>query len=124
MPSSSVIDVNSPVGVVLSGWSTLVVEGVADGDDAVLVSARTRGGPVCGTPTEKFYGFHARTLADVPVDGRRVRVSVRLRRLVCHVPECPRQTLHGQVPRTMERHQRRTNRLAAQLGAVINELAG
>ncbi|MFE2061086.1 transposase family protein [Streptomyces sp. NPDC059467] len=108
--------------------SALAVEDVADGGDVVLVSARTRGGPVpcpaCGTPTEKIHGFHTRTLADVPVDGRRARVSVRLRRLVCQVLGCPRQTFREQVPGVVERHQRRTNRFAAQLGAVVKELAG
>ena len=121
-------DVNSLVGTVFSGLSPLAVEDVADGGDVVLVSARTRGGPVpcpaCGTPTEKIHGFHTRTLADVPVDGRRVRVSVRLRRLVCPVLDCPRQTFREQVPGVVERHQRRTNRFASQLGAVVKELAG
>ncbi|MFF3517630.1 transposase family protein, partial [Streptomyces sp. NPDC002573] len=111
-----------------SGLSALAVEGVVDDGDAVLVSARTQGGPVscpaCGTPTEKVHGFHTRTLADVPVDGRRVRISVRLRRLVCRVRDCPRQTFREQVPGTVERHQRRTNRLTAQLEAVVKELAG
>ncbi|MFE7216447.1 hypothetical protein ACFU93_42745 [Streptomyces sp. NPDC057611] len=42
------------MGAVLSGLSALVVEDVADGGDAVAVSARTRDVavpcPVCGTP--------------------------------------------------------------------------
>ncbi|MEE1813399.1 hypothetical protein PUR32_46660 [Streptomyces sp. BE133] len=37
-------------------------------------------------------------LADVPVDGRRIAVSVRVRRLVCPVLDCPRQTFREQVP--------------------------
>ncbi|MER6076482.1 hypothetical protein ABT187_48960 [Streptomyces sp. NPDC001817] len=50
--------------------------------------------------------FHGRTLTDVPVDGRRVVVSVRLRRLVCPEPGCPRQTFREQVPGLVERYQR------------------
>ena len=119
---------NSLFGIVFSGLSALAVEDAADGGDVVLVSARTRGGPVpcpaCGTPTEKVHGFHTRTLADVPVDGRQVRVCVRLRRLACPVLDCPRQTFREQVPGVVERHQRRTNRFATQLGAVVKELAG
>lgn len=124
----AVLDVNFLVGTVFSGLSALVVEDVADGGEVILVSARTRAGPMpcpaCGTPTGKVHGFHTRTLADVPVDGRRVRVLVRLRRLVCPVLDCPRQTFREQVPGVMERHQRRTNRLTAQLGTVVRELAG
>jgi hypothetical protein len=33
----------------------------------------------------RVHGFHGRTVADVPVDGRRVVVSVQVRRLVCMV---------------------------------------
>jgi hypothetical protein len=43
--------------------------------------ARTRGGAAacvgCGTETGRVHGYHERTAADVPVDGRRVVVKVR-----------------------------------------------
>lgn len=45
-----------------------------------------------------MHGFHGRVLADVPVDGRRIAVSVRARRLVCPVLDCPRQTFREQAP--------------------------
>ncbi|GAA2632715.1 ISL3 family transposase [Streptomyces vastus] len=51
-------------------------------------------------------------------------VSVQVRRLVCPVLGCPRQTFREQVPGLLERYQRRTNRLAGQLGSVVKELAG
>ena len=57
-------------------------------------------------------------MADLPVDGRRVVVSVRVRRLARPVLVCPRQTLREQVPGLLERYQRRTTRLAGQLGYV------
>jgi transposase len=122
------VDVNSLVATVFSGLSALVVEDVADEVEVIRVVARTRGGPVpcpaCGTLTSKVHGFHGRTLMDVPVDGRRVVVSVRLRRLVCPVLGCPRQTFREQVPGLVERYQRRTTRLDGQLGSVVKELAG
>jgi transposase len=43
---------------------------------------------------------------------------------VCPVLGCPRQTFREQVPGIVERYQRRTNRLADQLGFVVKELAG
>ncbi|WP_436847936.1 ISL3 family transposase, partial [Streptomyces coeruleorubidus] len=121
-------DVNELVGVVSSGLSALVVEGVTDEGEVIRVSARTRDDPVpcpvCGQPTGRVHGFHGRVVADVPVDGRRVVASVRVRRLVCPVLGCPRQTFREQVPGVVERYQRRTNRLADQLGSVVKELAG
>ncbi|MFI1735591.1 ISL3 family transposase, partial [Streptomyces acidicola] len=111
-----------------SGLSALVVEGVTDEGEVIRVSARTRDDPVacpvCGQPTGRVHGFHGRVVADVPVDGRRVVVSVRIRRLVCPVLGCPRQTFREQVPGVVSRYQRRTNRLADQLGFVVKELAG
>ncbi|MFF4668178.1 ISL3 family transposase [Streptomyces sp. NPDC001282] len=111
-----------------SGLSALVVEGVTGGFGVIRVTARTREGPVpcpvCGTPTGRVHGFHHRTVADVPVDGRRVVVLARLRRLVCPALGCSRQTFREQVPGIVERYQRRTTRLADQLGSVVKELSG
>lgn len=59
----------------------------------------------------RVHGFHGRVVADAPVDGRRVVVSVRVRRLVCLVLGYPRQTFREQVPGVVERYQRRTSRL-------------
>ncbi|MET7519651.1 ISL3 family transposase, partial [Streptomyces sp. NPDC005480] len=111
-----------------SGLSALVIEGVTGEGEVIRVSARTRDDPVpcpaCGTRTARVHGFHGRVLADVPVDGRRIAVSVRVRRLVCPVLDCPRQTFREQVPGVVERYQRRTNRLTNQLNSVVKELAG
>lgn len=65
-----------------------------------------------------------RTVADVSVDGRRVMVPVRVRRLACPAWGCSLQTFREQVPGLLERYQRRTSRLADQLGSVVKELAG
>ncbi|MGW7587457.1 ISL3 family transposase [Kitasatospora sp. NPDC054768] len=121
-------DANALVGTVFSGLSPLVIEDVVDEGAAIRVVARTMDGPVpcpvCGAPTDRVHGFHHRTVADVPADGRRVLVVVRVRRLACPVLGCRRQTFREQVPQLLERYQRRTSRLASQLGAVVKELAG
>ncbi|MFJ7098195.1 transposase family protein [Streptomyces mirabilis] len=75
--------------------------------------------PKCGTPTTRAHGFHERTVADLPVNGRRAVVSVRVRHLVC-----PRQAFRKQVPGLLDRYQRRTTRITGQLGHVVKELAG
>ncbi len=114
--------------MVFSGLSALVIEGVTGEGEVIRVSARTRDDPVpcpaCGTRTARVHGFHGRVLADVPVDGRQIVASVRVRRLVCPVLDCPRQTFREQVPGVVERYQRRTNRLTSQLDSVVQELAG
>ncbi|WP_405777799.1 ISL3 family transposase [Streptomyces sp. NBC_01538] len=111
-----------------SGLSVLVVEDVEDCGDAVVVTARTRDAavpcPVCRTLTAKVHGYHRRTVTDVPVDGRSVIVHLRARRLVCPVLGCRRQTFREQIPGLLERHQRRTVRLAWQISQVARELCG
>jgi transposase len=89
-------------GVMFSGLSALSVDGVEDAGDVVVVRASTRGGvvacPVCGPLTGRVHAFHERVVADVPVDGRRVSVRLRVRRMLCPVTECARRTFREQVP--------------------------
>lgn len=104
------------------------VEGVQDAGDVIVVRASTRGEevscPTCGTPTRRVHAFHERIPADVPVDGRRVLVRLRIRRMRCPVSECARRTFREQVPGLVERYQRRTVRLGDQVRGVVRELAG
>src|SRR5690348_11196021 len=115
-------------GTVFSGLSVLVIEDVEDLGEAILVQARTRDEavacPRCGTETARVHGYHERTAADVPVDGRCVRVRVRVRRMRCPVLDCKVQTFREQVPGVLDRYQRRISRLADQVSAVARELAG
>lgn len=121
------MDVNELVQTVFSGLSPLVMEDVADEGERIVVRARTPLDtavcPVCGASSGQVHGYHWRTVADVPVDGRRVVVRVRVRRLVCPTRGC-RHTFREQVPGVLERYQRRTARLTRQVKAVVKELAG
>jgi transposase len=116
------------VGLVFSGLSALVIEDVGEDAGTIVVRASTRAGPVacpvCGTETGRVHGYVDRQVADVPVDGRRVLVHVRTRRMRCGQLGCPRQTFREQQAGLLERYQRRTVRLTAQVGAVARELAG
>ena len=122
------IDVTEHMGFVFSGLSALVIEDVEDAGEVIVVRARTRDGavacPGCGAETARVHGYHERTAADVPVDGRRVVVRVRVRRIRCPVLGCQVQTFREQVPGVLERYQRRISRLTAQVSAVARELAG
>jgi transposase len=120
-------DVNELLDVVFSGLFPLVIEAVVDEGDRIVVHARTphetAACPSCGAATGRVHGYHERRVADVPVDARRVVIRVRVRRLVCPTRGC-RQTFREQLPGVLDRYQRRTSRLAAQIGAVVTELAG
>ncbi len=119
--------INDLVELVFSGLSPLVIEDVVDQGELIEVRARTPNGPAacpgCGTQAMKVHGYQWRTVADVPIDARRVVVGVRVRRLVCPIRSCV-QTFREQLPGVLERYQRRTPRLTSQIGAVVRELAG
>jgi hypothetical protein len=118
-------DLNDLVSTVFSGLSPLVIEDVTDEGDRIVVGARTPSGeavcPGCGASSGRVHGYHWRTVSDVPVDGRRVVVLVRLRRLVCPTRGC-RHTFREQVPGVLERYQRCTTRLLGHVTSVVKEL--
>jgi zinc-finger of transposase IS204/IS1001/IS1096/IS1165/Transposase len=122
------IVVTELVRTVFSGLSALVIDDVEDAGEVIVVRAGTRGGavacPGCGAETSRVHGYHERTAADVPVDGRRVLVKVRVRRMRCPALDCKTQTFREQVSGVLERYQRRISRLTAQVSAVARELAG
>jgi len=122
------IDVTELMRIVFSGLSALVIDDIEDAGEVIVVRARTRGGavacPGCGAETSRVHGYHERTAADVPVDGRRVLVKVRVRRMRCPALGCKVQTFREQVSGVLERYQRRISRLTAQVSAVARELAG
>ena len=63
-------------GLCSRGLSSLVIEGVEDAGDTIVVRARTRSEPVAcpgrGTETSRVHGYHERAPADPSVHGRRV----------------------------------------------------
>jgi len=122
------IDVTELMEVVFSGLSALVIEDVEDAGGVIVVRARTRDQavacPGCGGETARVHGYYERMAAGVPVNGRRVVVRVRVRRMRCPVLGCQVQTFREQVPGILERYQRRITRLTAQVSAVARELAG
>lgn len=116
------------MSTVFSGLSPLVIDEIVDQGTWVEVRARTPGGPTpcpeCGVVTARVHSYEQRTVADVPLDARRLVIAVSVRRLKCGRAECARQTFREQLPGVLERYQRRTPRLAGQIGAVARELAG
>jgi transposase len=115
------------VPLLFSGLSPLVIDEIEAEGEVIRVRAHTPDGPVvcpgCGAETGRVHGYHERTVRDVPIDARQVVVRVRVRRLMCSTLGC-RKTFREQVPGVLQRYQRRTPRLASQIGAVVRELAG
>jgi transposase len=113
--------------MIFLGLLPLAVEEIADEGGLIRVRARTPAGsipcPDCGTNSARVHGYHERLVDDVALDARRVVIVVRVRRLVCATDGC-RRTFREQVPGVLERYQRRTTRLAGQIGVVVSELAG
>jgi transposase len=48
--------------------------------------------PSCGAESDQVHGHYQRSPLDLPWRGQPVRVSLRVRRFRCLVPECERQT--------------------------------
>ncbi|WP_442810853.1 transposase family protein [Streptomyces sp. Wh19] len=70
------------------------VEEVALTDTEVRLAVRSQAAsaacPDCGRRSSKVHCYHPRALADRPVAGKRVRLELRARRLVCGNDQCDR----------------------------------
>ncbi|MEE1836284.1 ISL3 family transposase [Streptomyces sp. SP17KL33] len=80
--------------------------------------------PGCGWRSSRVHCYYQRCLADRPVAGRRARLDLRARRLVCDNGSCGRRTFAEQIPDLTRRHARRTNALTAQLTDIALFLGG
>jgi transposase len=67
--------------------------------------------PACLNRSDSVHGTYERHLADLPCQGRSVGLCVRLRRLRCRNPACPRQTFSETPPDVAAPHARRSRRL-------------
>jgi len=70
-----------------------VEEAVSEGSE-LLIDVRpvttTSACPGCGKPSERVHSRYSRSLADLPVAGRRVRLIARVRRFYCDTVLCGR----------------------------------
>jgi transposase len=82
------------------------------------------GCPVCQRPSHRRHGFYERTLADLPWQGRPVRLRVRVRRLWCANPACPRRTFSEPLPTVTAAYARRSQRLGEVHGHLGFALGG
>ena len=91
----------------------------------VLASTQpTRCCPVCSQPSTRVPSRYTRTLADLPCQGRLVRLQIEVRRFRCVEPTCRRATFAEQWPGLAAAYARRTSRQAEALCEVAFALGG
>lgn len=104
------------------------VESVDVTDAVVRVEARAMARraarPGCGCWSSRIHGSYLRFPRDLPMSGKLVVVSLRVRRFVCAEGSCPRKTFTEQVPGLTCRFARRTARPRLAFVSVGLALAG
>ncbi|MEV7782767.1 transposase family protein [Kitasatospora sp. NPDC088351] len=80
--------------------------------------------PGCGGWSTRVHSSYLRFPVDGPVGGRRVRLSLRVRRFVCGNSSCGRRTFVEQMEGLTRRHGRWTEPLRSTLAAVGLAMAG
>lgn len=80
--------------------------------------------PLCHRQTARVHSRYTRTLADLPWGLYAVRVQLRVRKLFCDHPTCPRQIFTERLPTVAAPWARRTLRLAQLLRAYGVALGG
>lgn len=109
----------------------LVVDSVEVDGEAVRIEARSERGdvlcPACGSVGTRVHSTYWRRLADRPLGGRRVVLSLLVRRFFCDNAACCRRTFVEQIESLTRRHARRTQavgRMLQALGLAVGGRAG
>jgi transposase len=80
--------------------------------------------PECTHPSIRIRGRYTRTLADLPCQGRAMRVRLEVRRFICATRGCPRTTFAECFPTLTRAYARRTLRQADALVEVAFAVGG
>jgi transposase len=80
--------------------------------------------PVCGHPSVSVHSRYERTLADLPVQGLRLRFCLGVRRFYCRVRDCARQVFCERLEGFARPYARQTERLNACLQLIAYALGG
>jgi transposase len=75
--------------------------------------------PSCGVESTHVHSHYVRSLRDLPVLGRPVRLTILARRFRCLVSECRRKTFSERLEGMAQQHAQRTDRLTATLQSLI-----
>ena len=98
------------------------VEGVqiAPAGVTFTVASRQSSGccPSCQSPSSRVHSTYERTVDDLPMHGRRVRLRLKVRRFFCDRSTCDQQTFAERFDAVAEAHARKTRRLVGALYEV------
>jgi transposase len=120
--------VRDAVERLLPHLSGIEIDDVVDAGCDYVVAAQVRGGeagcPSCESPSSRVHSRYRRTVADVPVAGRPVRIMLWVRRFFCDNAACGARTFVEQVSGLTRRWSRVSEELRRMLNAVGLALAG
>ncbi|WP_192349027.1 transposase family protein [Algoriphagus sp. Y33] len=80
--------------------------------------------PCCGKRSKSVHGFYDRSLADLPVSGREVKVILRVRKLFCKNRKCSRKVFTERFVDQIKPYGRCFSRSAGLVRSVGTELGG
>ncbi|MEI6046930.1 MAG: ISL3 family transposase [Chloroflexota bacterium] len=83
--------------------------------------------PLCAMPAHRIQSHYMRTLADLPLSGRRLQLQLLITRFYCDNPVCLRRIFAERFPTLTVPYAQRTNRLShnlLQIGLVLGGEAG
>jgi transposase len=111
--------------------TSLRIEGLAIDPDCITLSVvshrRSARCPLSGDGSRRVHSRYHRTLADLPISGRRVLLRVHVRRFRCLTASCPRQIFAERLPDLAAPFARRSQPLQdalAQIGFALGGEAG
>ena len=90
----------------------------------VISTQNTRACPLCGHLSTHVHSRYQRTLADLPVQGLRLRFCLGVRRFYCRVRDCARQVFCERLDGLARSYARQTQRLVACFELIAQALGG
>ena len=80
--------------------------------------------PLCGHRSQRLHSHYRRTVADRPISGRVVVLSIRVRRFVCRTASCPRRIFAERLPNLVAPYAQRSYGLTAALQDIGVAMGG
>ena len=81
----------------------------------IFCSEETSLCPHCHTPSQRIHSHYGRTVADLPVSGRQVKLLLKIRKFICSNSACEHKIFTERLDELVKSHARMTKRLAETL---------
>ena len=111
----------------LPDTSALGLRGIEQDSDSWVVEANApaiAACPDCGVSLRARHSSYSRQLKDLPIQGRSVRLKLRVSRWRCRNPTCKRKIFCQRLPSVPGKHAQETNRFTEILQSVGYALGG